>query len=243
MKIKVFVHLNDMPGAFELMSEQLTRASESGLLDAADEVFLCTNGNEASFAGAKEVMSEFENVKFVHTSNDYASYEYPTLDFMKKTCDAAEGDFYICYFHLKGLTKRTDPNVLNWRDYMEYWTIDRWEDNVDELNRGVDTVGCNYIESPWPHYSGNFWWSRAEYIRKLDPLPNPRNIEWGKPSRYIDANLDGGNFRYEHEAWIGSKNPVWKELHSTPGKATPGWHFTNLYPKENYVSETSNAED
>jgi hypothetical protein len=243
MKIKVFVHLNDMPGAFELMSEQLTRASESGLLEAADQVVLCTNGNENSFAAAREVMAEFENVSFVHTSDDYSTYEYPTLSHLKQICDESDEEFYVCYFHLKGLTKRDNVNVQDWREYMEHWQIDRWQDHVAALDTGSDTAGCNYIENPWPHYSGNFWWGRASYIRKLDPLVDPRMIEWGNPSRYIDAVLDGGNFRYEHEAWIGSKNPVWSELHSTPGKATPGWHFTNPYPRENYVIDPSNTED
>ena len=61
MKIKVFVHLNDLPGAFEVMSEQMTLASESGLLDAAEEVVLCTNGNPDSFTVAKEILNKEEN--------------------------------------------------------------------------------------------------------------------------------------------------------------------------------------
>ena len=243
MKIKVFVHLNDLPGAFELMSEQLTLASETGLLEAAEEVILCTNGNVDNFAAAKEVMAEFENVKFVHTSNDTRLWEFPTLDYMKYVCDNSTEEFYICYFHLKGLSKLGDARVQDWRNYMEYWCIDRWEDNVAKLNEGMDTVGANYIEGPWAHYSGNFWWSRASYIRKLDSLVHPDNIAWGTPSKYIDAVLDGGNFRYEHEAWIGSKNPVWAELHSSPGKQSPGWHFQNTYPRDLYATETSTTQD
>ena len=100
MKIKVFVHLNDLPGAFELMSEQLTLASESGLLDAAEEVILCTNGNAGNFTAAKEVMAEFENVKFVHVSDNTGLWEFPTLDYMKHVCDTSTEEFYICYFHL-----------------------------------------------------------------------------------------------------------------------------------------------
>jgi hypothetical protein len=243
MKIKVFVHLNDLPGAFELMSEQLTLASETGLLDAAEEVILCTNGNANNFAGAKEVMAEFENVKFVHVSDNTGLWEFPTLDYMKHVVDSSEEEFYICYFHLKGLSRRGDARVQDWRHYMEYWCIDRWEDNVAKLDEGMDTVGANYIEGPWAHYSGNFWWARASYVRKLEPLVHPDNIAWGTQSKYIDAVLDDGNFRYEHEAWIGSKNPVWAELHSSPGKLIPGWHFEHPYPRELYATETSTTQD
>ena len=169
MKIKVFVHLNDLPGAFDLMSEQLTLASETGLLDAAEEVILCTNGNVNNFASAKEVMAEFENVKFVHVSDNTGLWEFPTLDYMKHVVDTSTEEFYICYFHLKGLSRLGDQRVQDWRHYMEYWCIDRWEDNVAKLNEGMDTVGANYVEGPWAHYSGNFWWARASYVRKLEP--------------------------------------------------------------------------
>jgi hypothetical protein len=244
MKIKVFVHLNDLPGATDVMSEQLTLASESGLLDAADEVILCTNGDESKFAGAKEVMAEFENVTFVHTGNNSKLWEFPTLDLIKQECNAvAEEEFYICYFHLKGLSRPNDTKAVDWRTYLNYWTIERWEDNVAKLDEGMDTVGVDFIEAPWPHYSGNFWWARASYIRKLDPLTHPNSLAWGKQSTLIDATLDQGNFRFEHEAWIGSGNPVWAELHAGPGKETQGWHYKNNYSREEYATETSTAED
>ncbi len=245
MKIKIYVHLNDLPGAFDLMSEQMTLASETGLLDAADQVVLCTNGQESSFAAAKEILNptEFPNVKFVHTGNNVKHWEYPTLNQLKNDCDSTDEEFYVCYFHLKGLSRPGDARVLDWRNYMQYWQIERWEDNVAKLDEGMDTVGTNFIEAPWPHYSGNFWWARASYIRRLDAMVHPDNLPWGQPSRYINATLDDGNFRYEHEAWIGSKNPVWAELHSTPGKLVPGWHFENTYPRDLYATETSEITD
>jgi hypothetical protein len=245
MKIKVYVHLNDLPGAFELMSEQLTKASEAGLLEAADQVVLCTNGNPESFTAAHEIMNstDFPNVKFVHTSDTTNMWEYPTLNQMKQDCDSTDEEFYICYFHLKGLSRLGDVRVQNWREYMEYWTIERWEDSVAKLDQNYDLVATNIIEQPWMHSSGNFWWSRASYVRKLDALVHPDNLPWGHPSQYINANLDGGNFRYEHEAWIGSKTPVWAELHASPGKETPGWHFENTYPRELYATETSETTD
>ena len=168
MKIKVFVHLNDLPGAFDVMSEQLTLASESGLLDAADEVVLCTNGKPESFNGAKEVLAEYENVTFVHTSDSAGNWEYPTLDLLHQECASVpEEECYICYFHLKGLSRPNDAKAVEWRQYLNYWTIERWEDNVKKLDEGMDTVGVDFIEAPWPHYSGNFWWARASYIRKI----------------------------------------------------------------------------
>ena len=239
--IRVYMHVNDMPGAWNVLEGQMNRMAESGLLDVAERVVLCTNGTPSNFDAAKTALSEFDNVEFVHVSDTYQKFEYPTLHKLKQDCDSAEEDFYICYLHLKGLTRPNDANVQDWRDYMEHWNIDKWKDCVEALDDECDTVGTNFIESPWPHYSGNFWWSRASYIKRLDSLVDPDNLSWGQPSRYINAILDRGNFRYEHEAWIGNGDPDWYEIDSTPGKTTPGWHFDNRWPRENYAKDEQTA--
>jgi hypothetical protein len=236
MKIKIFAHFNDLPGAFDLMGEQLTRASESGLLDAAETVMLCTNGQPDNFMGLQTAMNGYTQVKFIHTSNRVNLWEYPTLDLMKTNCEVADEDFAICYFHLKGLSRLGDQRVVDWRRFMEYWTIDQWEDSYAKIRDGFDLVATNMIEQPWLHSSGNFWWSKASYIKKLDRLVHPDNLPWNTASPYTGAVYDHGNFRYDHEAWVGSKNPVWHEMAHSPGKATPGWHFENTYPEENYVT-------
>ena len=236
MKIKVFYHLNDSPGFEHVMSSQLTKMSESGLLDAASEVFMCTNGNEMSFAPAQTVLAEYPNCKFVHTSNRRDLWEFPTLDLLKRNCQSSMEEFYVLYIHLKGLSRPNDPTVRDWREFMDYANIERWEDCVDVLDQNYDTVGANFIEAPWAHYSGNFWWARASYIRKLDALKDPMNTPWGTPSPYTGAVYDIGNFRYDHEAWIGTGNPVWAEVATSPGKQDTGWHFRNQYPRSQYAA-------
>lgn len=233
--IRVYMHINDLPGAWNVLEDQINRMAESGLLDAAERVILCTNGLPQSFEAVKQTLKEFSNIEFAHVADNAIKFEYPTLNKLKQDCDATEEDFYICYLHLKGLTKLNDPNVIDWRNYMEYWNIDRWKECVAALDDDCETVGTNFIETPWPHYSGNFWWSHANYIKRLDPLVDPDNLPWGQPSRYINATLDGGNFRYEHEAWVTSGDPDWYEIDSTPGKTTPGWHFNNLWPEDKYI--------
>lgn len=234
-KIKIFMHLNDLPGAHELMSEQLSRLSEHELLETAETVFMCTNGNELNFYDAQNVMSEYRNVRFIHTSNRTDLWEFPTLDLVKRNCEAADEEYNIFYFHLKGLSRLGDNRVTDWRRFMEYWMIDHWRDCVEKLESGYDLVGTNIIEQPWLHSSGNFWWSKSSYIKTLEALVSPENYSWGTPSKLTGAVLDGGNFRYDHEAWIGSGNPTWYEIASTPGKQTPGWHFDNNYPESEYV--------
>lgn len=240
--IRIYMHVNDLPGAWTVLEEQLNRIEESGLLDAAEVLNMCINGKMENFEGVKQALSEYTKIRYVHVATDAQRFEYPTLDFLKRECDATTEDFNICYLHLKGLTRLNDPNVVDWRHFMEYFNIDRWEDCVQRLTLGYDTVGINYIEAPWPHYSGNFWWSHANYVKILDPLVDPNQLPWGQPSKYIDATLDYGNFRYEHEAWIASKRPGWAELAVSPGKNQPGWHFENPWPESNYVVEDANLQ-
>jgi hypothetical protein len=240
--IRIYMHINDLPGAWAVLEEQINRMAESGLIDAAEQITLCANGKSEHFDGAKQALAEFTNLRFVQVAGDAAGFEYPTLDFLQDECEAADQDFYICYLHLKGLKSGpNDVNVQDWRKFMEYWTIDQWEESVKQLDAGNDLVGTNIIEAPWLHSSGNFWWSRASYVKTLDRLQNPSKIKWGTASKYIGVQLDPGNFRYEHEAWIGSKNPKFAEVASTPGKQTPGWHFTNPWPETNYMTETQDA--
>jgi hypothetical protein len=43
-----------------------------------------------------------------------------------------------------------------------------------------DTLGCNYYEGPYKHYSGNFWWIRSDYLAtlNLDRLVSRADAEW-----------------------------------------------------------------
>lgn len=237
MKLKIYYHLNDSPGWNDVMSDQMTKMSESGLLDQISEAHFCTNGDELAFQPAQLLLKDFEEIKWHHTSNDRALWEWPTLDNMRQHVTAmGDEEFYVMYVHLKGLSRPSDPAVTDWRLFMDYWIIERWQDCVAKLDEGYDTAGVNFAEQPWPHYSGNFWWARASYLRRLPELVHPAQTAWGTPSPYTGARYDVGNFRYDHEAWIGSSNPRAAELFVSPGKQDTGWHFRNNYPRENYAA-------
>ena len=49
---------------------------------------------------------------------------------------------------------------------MCHFIIDRWSE-CSSLLKEYDCVGVNLLPEPKPHYSGNFWWSHASYIRTL----------------------------------------------------------------------------
>jgi len=183
MKIIGFYHVADLPHWNEVMSDQMTKMSESGLLDRIDELHVCTNGKESSFNAARKAMSEYSNIYWQHVNEHSLIGEYPTLNVLKRYCDTHTEEFLVMYVHLKSLSAWGDANRLDWRHYMDYWQLERWEDCVNVLLQGYETAGINFNDKPnvqndnWPHYSGNFWWARASYIRRLPQLLNPFELQ------------------------------------------------------------------
>ena len=225
--LAVVYHMCDMPGHIELGKTQFTRLLNSGLVDVAT-IYLSLNGNLVNFLDVVSMAQNYPNVKIVHSSETHTLMEYPSLQLVKDLCDESVETQYVLYFHMKGVSRGNSVNMSDWRKFMEYWTIDQWKLCVTRLDEGYDTVGTNYINvaflgidqhpANWPHYSGNFWWASSEYIKTLEPLPHPSSYGNVKTSKYTGYQITGTDYyRFDHEVWIGSKNPKWCEISSSPG--------------------------
>lgn len=249
--ISVFYNTCDLPGSRELMLEQLVRFCKSDLATEAKNVFVTMNGDLVKFLDVARLLENNPNVRMVHTASTSNLMEWPGLNYLKQFCDSQTEEHYVMYWHTKGVTHRSNLGVRDWRLYLEYWNIDRWRDCVEELDNEFDTVGTNWIDEKflgadrvirnWKHYSGNFWWARASYIKKLKPLPHPDTYVNGTVSEFTGYPIDHNNyFRFDHEAWIGSGNPVAAEIHNSPGGnhdpqgSYPGWHYHHIYPESKY---------
>lgn len=77
----------------------------------------------------------------------------------------------VCfYLHSKGVSSvyHERQGIVDWRHLLEYFVIERFQDCLDALiGEGFDTCGANWRPVPQPHYSGNFWWSRLDYLNQL----------------------------------------------------------------------------
>lgn len=139
----------------------------------------------------------FVNIVNLRDVNDENLYEGQTLKCLYDYSMNNNG--YVFYFHSKDITGGTfkSTGILDegkkWRQHMNYWCIERWEDCVKKLNEGYDCVGSNYYKFFYP-FSGNFWWSTTDHIRRLD---DPLDIQ-----KYYDMH---DHYRYAFELWIGSK--------------------------------------
>lgn len=137
-------------------------------------------------------------------------YEGQTLVKIYEHCQNNDG--YVFYFHNKGASSYSThiPGAIkDWRNYMQYFNIEKWQDCVEKLEEGYDCCGVDWVERHdikldfvVQHYAGNFWWTTTDYIRKLK---NPLNIE-----EYMDVPAmmrELQNYRYCFELWMAIGNP------------------------------------
>jgi hypothetical protein len=230
-KIKVFWHTTELADWNNVMDNQWKLIKESGLYEAADEIFICGNGQRHTFMDW--MTSKPENkLSLAHLSPDSAFYEYPTLSFLHQQCMESAEPMHVLYIHLKGVTRPGDANIADWRDFLNHSVIERWRDCVAAL-ADHDVAGPNWETDPWPHFSGNFWWANSDYVKQLVALAHPVDCMTQNATQF-KAHIPGGPpyWRFDHEAWIGSKMPNASEI--AKSFATGAEHYNNRYPAENY---------
>ncbi len=149
----------------------------------------------------------------VHCSDNPLEFELPTLRLMHEF-SLNSPNTKILYVHTKGISypkgdSRYEPG-LDWINYMLYFLCEKSETCLKLLDTH-DVVGCNFSELPKPHFSGNFWWTTAKYLKGLDTglLTDKMSAEW----------------------WLLSNPTVNKISLWQSGKN----HFNEAYPEKEYI--------
>lgn len=181
----------------DVFLEQLDSIKKSEIYNVISKFFLSViyeTEDDLNFIRNNMDGLNFE-IKFKTTKNEF---EFPSLKIIKNLCD--NEDCYIFYIHTKGVSitknnmsfyhgsndfEHISNCVKDWREYMTYFIIHKHKECLDKLKE-YDACGVNLVDNPSKHFSGNFWWSKSDYIKKL---PNIENI-----------NL---NSRWSAEFWIG----------------------------------------
>ncbi len=205
-----------------LIDEQIKRLIRAGLHKKA--LVLCTISGPG-FDIAIELISLYSWIEIIehNQQNDY--YEGMTLKHIYRDCLAHKTD-KVMYMHTKGISLMSDiakshfsdsPSnspqrrlraINSWRHYLEWGCIDHWEKNVKALDSS-DLSGVGVCRYPWVHFTGNFFWANADYIRTLihpidDPFPSCPNNYYGHKERLV------------YERWIGLNDPKINSLHNPP---------------------------
>lgn len=199
---------------------QINRLKTSGLYDAADHIQVSINGDKPLPYVDDKIKVKYNKIQ------DSESQTLLRLWYFA----LAHRDHAILYMHTKGISfidqdQERYRNCLIWRDYLEYFTIDLWQTNIEKLEHH-DTSGTEAVlkvnigGSEWsaPCYGGNFWWATATYISKLNPYFILReDINWA---------------RWASEFWIGSCNPRMFNFYSSPGKFGKDKYFDPVTRQE-----------
>ena len=141
----------------------------------------------------------FVRILDIRDTSDTNLYEGQTLRFLHQACQ--DRDIDVMYIHSKGCISNT-AHVSTWRQVLNHFTIAEWPTCLKYLETN-DVVGVKDKYSlSHKTVSGNFWWSKSEYIRNL-PEPLNSTTYQTDPNRYPD----GGAYRYTFEDWISVNNP------------------------------------
>ena len=133
--------------------------------------------------------------------NDEYGNEGLTATALHEFCKKNEKKSSIVYFHNRGSNHINIPASDAWTKMMEYFIINRWEIANDALTTYY-TSGCEMYDLGGSsnkmlnkfHYSGNFWWARSSYIKKL---PKPSFINKFEECENWILSLAGNKYRKE----------------------------------------------
>jgi hypothetical protein len=203
--IAIFYHVGQIWNWQEVYQEQIDRLTASGILDICKHFHIGINGTEPL-----PFVPENAHVSY----NNNHVLEADTLTSLWQFAQD-NPDCNVLYLHTKGVTHvgtHFEHVTREWRQYLEYFCIDKWHTCVDTL-KTYDTCGVLLRDSaaynidsdnpfiiPATFYDGNFWWANTSYIATLDPT-----------YMYVD---DMPWLRGKSELWIGTGNPRAACLHS-----------------------------
>ena len=125
------------------------------------------------------------------------AYETPAMRMIQVWAIGAPETGSILYFHTKGVSAPNDQDKRKWRKLMNHEVLMNWQQLVPKL-QSFDVIGVNWRNcQPVAHFSGNFWWARADWVRSLAPF----DAYYENP--LYPAGWDSGR-RLGCEFWISS---------------------------------------
>jgi len=193
-KILGFMHIATMNHWEDIVEELMYYINKNGLLKATSSLNQVLVGPEhrTEMPKYESLNKKRKKIKRFGAGFDLLQYEYPTLNKLWETCRATDDEIYVYYCHTKGVSYDQNFKSDIWRRVMAEAILERsWKECVDKLDEGNNT--CGIMNHRDRHYSGNFWWAKASYIKTLK-----------KPLRSSN--------RFVHETWLNindnSSSPV-----------------------------------
>ena len=161
-KTIVYFHIATIGNYQEVVNEIFGSLTETNLINVADSINICIVGN-----GELNIPINW-NTK-TNRIFDIDIGEFYTLKQIEMYCKNTITNDKILYIHTKGVTSGNNECINDWRKYMLYFNVVQHEQASKELDN-YDTYGVDLVTEPTKHYSGNFWWSNSNHIKKLPSI-------------------------------------------------------------------------
>jgi hypothetical protein len=183
----------------DILNYILNYINDNKLIHILDAIYIVNIGNKI------EKTYDNDKIHIINYSENEKLWEIPTIKLLHIFSEF-NNDCNILYLHTKGVSYNVIPNqIMDWTNMMLYYNITKFESNIKLLEK-YDAIGCNFLEKPHKHFSGNFWWAKSSYIRTINIL----NLkERHDPEWFILSNTD--NYYSSHDSNIN--------------------HYQNEYPK------------
>jgi hypothetical protein len=192
----------------KIVNEQITKILNSDLFKITNELNIRVYyEKEKDFLEFKNFLKNQPKIKITSTTSN--EHEYGILQLIEDKSNI--DNFYCYYLHSKGVSitpntmkkhkldisfEQMTNSIESWRRYMEYFLIDRYKECIEILDNGFDGCGVQLRGTPRKntlHFSGNFWWSKSEYIKKLPKLETFDKENRNEPEFWIGYGY--GNFK------------------------------------------------
>ena len=191
-QVSGFVTVACMGHYADVLSEILDSLHESGLYDRARVIELAALGPDDDRRAVESIIRSSPKIRLGYTSADLGEYEFPALALLQDAARTRDDHFF--YLHTKGVSRSAmSQHARYWRALMLHHVVERHAECLEAL-ASHDCAGTNWRGN---HYSGNFWWARAEHIRRLPDLRALR-----RTPRFLTTDPIW-NDRLQCEFWIG----------------------------------------
>jgi hypothetical protein len=228
--IEVFFHLY-IPGDWkhilwtQYLDNLMGKLSKSKLLEISNINLVITMPRYWTKIGSIEITKHNDSQVILNFDNkirEYVSLRYPQVSILDirdiSEQNIYEGqtlkllhekskitDSYFLYCHSKGSFNFHPLGITNnWVEILDYFIIEKWTYHINKL-KDVDVTGVKDLISSDLVMSGNFWWSKSEYLKTLlDPLDTESYFE---PMSHT--------YRYAFERWVMAGNPKYNYIVDT----------------------------
>lgn len=184
MSIKIFgvYFICCINNYLEVVNEQLSILNQGLLNITSNVIVFITNYNNETCSELDNILNSYNKFILIKTPDNL--YEKYAINNYKKYIK--EKEYYLYYFHTKGLKDKNDPLIhifSSRRKILNYYTLLQYNINI-KLLETYDAIGCSLSLYPKKHFSGNFWWSKSNYLQNLENI----NDKYLSPEMYILSN-------------------------------------------------------